>query len=172
MTFSKTSATALKSRRSVFDLANKESLIAELNTQSGAEGFWDDPQQAQRMMQRLTNLQNQVGAWRALAGEIADASEMAELARDDAAIVPELQRDVAELRERLDRMEFDLMLAGPHDGANAILAIHAGAGGTESQDWADMLLRMYLRWAETRGRRGRTICHPRSRARRFSLRWG
>jgi len=89
-----------RSRRSVFDLANKETLITELNAQSGIEGFWDDPQQAQRVMQRLTNLQNQVSAWRSLAGEITDASEMAELARDDTAIVPELQTEVAELRER------------------------------------------------------------------------
>ena len=66
-------------------------------------------------MQRLTNLQNQVNAGAALAGEIADACEMAELARDDAAIVPELHGEVAALRERLDQMEFDLMLAGPHD---------------------------------------------------------
>jgi len=148
---SKTSVIVSRLPRSVFDLASKETQIAELNAQSGAEGFWDDPQHAQRMMQRLTSLQTQVNAWRSLAGEISDASEMAELARDDAAIVPELQGEVAELRERLDQMEFDLMLAGPHDGSNAILAIHAGAGGTESQDWADMLLRMYLRWAETRG---------------------
>lgn len=102
-------------------------------------------------MQRLTALQLQVIAWRSLAAEIQDSSEMADLARDDPAIVPELHAEVSELRDRLDQMEFDLMLAGPHDGSNAILAIHAGAGGTESQDWADMLLRMYLRWAETRG---------------------
>jgi peptide chain release factor 2 len=76
---------------------------------------------------------------------------MAELARDDPAIVPELHAEVTELKDRLDQMEFDLMLAGPHDASNAILAIHAGAGGTESQDWADMLLRMYLRWAERQG---------------------
>ncbi len=139
------------SRRSVFDIAGKEAQIAELTAQSAVQGFWDDPQQAQRIMQRLTALQTQVTAWRSLGKEIHDASEMAELARDDASIVPELQREVAELKERLDQMEFDLMLAGPHDSANAILAIHAGAGGTESQDWADMLLRMYLRWAEIRG---------------------
>jgi peptide chain release factor 2 len=125
--------------------------ITELSAQSGAEGFWDDPQAAQRVMQRMTALQTQVTAWRTLAEEIRDASEMAELARDDSSIVEELSGDVAALRERLDQMEFDLMLAGPHDAANAILAIHAGAGGTESQDWADMLLRMYLRWAEIRG---------------------
>lgn len=102
-------------------------------------------------MQRLTALQTQVNEWRTLAGEVRDALEMAGLARDDASIVPELSAEVKALRQHLDQMEFDLMLAGPHDSANAILAIHAGAGGTESQDWADMLLRMYLRWAETRG---------------------
>ncbi len=115
------------------------------------QGFWDDPQSAQRVMRRMTTLQTQVTAWRTLAGEIRDASEMAGLARDDASIVPELHAEVEELQTRLDQMEFDLMLAGPHDASNAILAIHAGAGGTESQDWADMLLRMYLRWAEIRG---------------------
>src|SRR4051794_5372120 len=139
------------SRRSVFDLAGKEATITELSAQSSAEGFWDDPQHAQRVMQRMTGLQTQVNAWRELAGAIRAASEMGGLARGDASIVPELSGEVAALRERLDQMEFDLMLAGPHDGANAILAIHAGAGGTESQDWADMLLRMYLRWAEVRG---------------------
>jgi peptide chain release factor 2 len=118
---------------------------------SATEGFWDDSQLAQRIMQRLTGLQTQVNAWRGLADEVRDASEMAALARDDASIVPELFEEVTQLRDRLDQMEFDLMLAGPHDRANAILAIHAGAGGTESQDWADMLLRMYLRWAELRG---------------------
>ncbi len=139
------------SRGSVFDLAGKARTIAELTAASSAEGFWDDPQTAQRAMQRLTALQTQVSAWDDLGMEIADAVEMTELAHEDAAIAAELGAEVDAMRARLEQMEFDLMLAGPHDGSNAILAIHAGAGGTESQDWADMLLRMYLRWAETRG---------------------
>lgn len=139
------------SRGSVFDLAGKARAIAELTEASAAPDFWNDPQAAQRAMQRLTTLQTQVSAWEELRSEIAEAIEMAELAREDDAIAAELGAEVAALRARLDKMEFDLMLAGPHDGASAILAIHAGAGGTESQDWAEMLLRMYLRWAETRG---------------------
>ena len=139
------------SRGSVFDLAGKARAIAELTEASAAPDFWNDPQAAQRAMQRLTTLQTQVSAWEELRSEIAEAIEMAELAREDDAIAAELGAEVAALRARLDKMEFDLMLAGPHDGASAILAIHAGAGGTESQDWAEMLLRMCLRWAETRG---------------------
>jgi peptide chain release factor 2 len=139
------------SRGSVFDLAGKARIIEQLTAESAAEGFWDDPQTAQRAMQRLTTLQTQVSAWEEIGREIGDATEMAELAQDDPGIAAELHAEVEQLRARLDQMEFDLMLSGPHDAANAILAIHAGAGGTESQDWAEMLLRMYLRWAESRG---------------------
>ncbi len=139
------------SRGSVFDLAGKARTIAQLTEQSAQAGFWDDPQAAQRIMQRLTTLQTQVTAWEEIGREIEDATVMAELAAEDPSIVSDLHAEVEQLRERLDQMEFDLMLSGPHDAANAILAIHAGAGGTESQDWAEMLLRMYLRWAESRG---------------------
>ncbi len=102
-------------------------------------------------MQRLSTLQEQVATWRTLSQEIADARELADLGRNDADMLSDVLASAQELQGRLDKMEFDLMLAGPHDRATAILSIHAGAGGTESQDWAEMLLRMYLRWAEHRG---------------------
>ncbi len=139
------------SPRSVFDLAGKEKQIAALTAQSAVDGFWDDPQAAQRVMQRLSTLQEQVATWRTLSQEIADARELADLGRNDADMLSDVLASAQELQGRLDKMEFDLMLAGPHDRATAILSIHAGAGGTESQDWAEMLLRMYLRWAEHRG---------------------
>jgi len=146
-----TSASVSTSRGSVFDLAGKEAQIAALTAQSAVDGFWDDPQTAQRIMQRISILQEQVTAWRTLSEEVADARELADLARDDAEMLPDVLTSTKELQTRLDKMEFDLMLAGPHDRSDAILSIHAGAGGTESQDWAEMLLRMYLRWAEHRG---------------------
>jgi len=139
------------SRGSVFDLAGKEKQIEALTAQSAVDGFWDDPQAAQRVMQRLSTLQEQVAAWRTLSQEIADARELADLGRTDTDMLADVLASAQELQGRLDKMEFDLMLAGPHDRATAILSIHAGAGGTESQDWAEMLLRMYLRWAEHRG---------------------
>ncbi len=146
-----TSATALMSRRSGFDLAGKERQITQLSAQSAVDGFWDDPQAAQRIMQRLTALQLQVTTWRDFSREVDDALELVDLARGDDTMLPDLQTDTFALRDRLDKLEFDLMLAGSHDRSNALLSIHAGAGGTEAQDWAYMLLRMYLRWAEKRG---------------------
>lgn len=139
------------SRGSVFDLAGKEDLITRLEAQSGADGLWEDPQAAQRLMRRLSEAQGQVANWHALDRDLADAEELAQLARDDGDLLPEVLAVAQELAARLDRMEFDLMLAGPHDGANSILSIHAGTGGVEAMDWANMMLRMYLRWAERRG---------------------
>ena len=74
-----------------------------------------------------------------------------ELAREGESVVPDLQREIASLREKVDLLESETLLSGENDARNAIVTIHPGAGGTESQDWADMLLRMYLRWAERQG---------------------
>ncbi len=80
-----------------------------------------------------------------------DLNELASLSREDTGLQAEIQTEVAELVAHLDELEFQMAFSGEYDDRNAILAIHAGAGGTESQDWAEMLLRMYLRWAERRG---------------------
>jgi peptide chain release factor 2 len=94
----------------------------------------------------LSSLQEDVSYWRKLSQEVSDALELASFEDDDMA--SDLEREAERLTTELDRAEFRLMLSGPHDRGNAILAIHAGAGGTDSQDWASMLLRMFLRWAE------------------------
>ena len=104
-------------------------------------------------MRRIAELRDTVSEWRGLerdAGQLAELLDLAD-SEDDRAVQDEVARDAAALAARLDRLEFDLALSGPHDARNALLSIHAGAGGTESQDWAEMLLRMYLRWAERRG---------------------
>ena len=82
---------------------------------------------------------------------MADIAELIPLAQDDVSLMAEVQSEMAEIASRLNEMELEMALSGEYDARNAILAIHAGAGGTESQDWAEMLLRMYLRWAERRG---------------------
>ena len=115
--------------------------------------FWDDTRSAQRTMRRLSGLKARVEEWRGLERQVSSIDELLALAleeRDDS-IFGSLAAEVAEVAERLDALEFRLVLSGEFDQRNAIAAIHAGAGGVEAQDWAQMLMRMYLRWAERRG---------------------
>ncbi len=104
-------------------------------------------------MKRLADLNASIETWRGLERRASELRELVGLAEaeDEASLTADLEREVAALAEQLDREELALTFSGAYDARNAILAIHAGAGGTESQDWADMLLRMYLRWAERRG---------------------
>ncbi len=97
-------------------------------------------------MRQLSRLKTEAASWRTLEKEIGDALELAEM--EDMA--PEVEAEAAKLEAELAQREFQLSLGGPYDARNAIVAVHAGAGGTESQDWAEMLLRMFLRWAERR----------------------
>jgi peptide chain release factor 2 len=104
-------------------------------------------------MRRLTALKERVGGWqelRATASNLLELAQMAQLEGDEG-LLPEIQGETSELAAATDRLEFQTLLAGEYAENGAILAVHAGAGGTESQDWAEMLLRMYLRWAESRG---------------------
>jgi peptide chain release factor 2 len=102
-------------------------------------------------MRRLSQARETVSTWREIEGAARDLRELAELAGDDETMAADLAAETQSLSDRLARLEFELSFAGPYDRRSAIVAIHAGAGGTESQDWAEMLLRMYLRWAERRG---------------------
>jgi len=104
-------------------------------------------------MQRLSALREEIELWDSQASRVADSLEWLELISTDGdeAMAGEIAREVGELERELARQEFLLLLSGPHDRADAIFAIHAGAGGTDAQDWAEMLLRMYLRWAEGHG---------------------
>ncbi len=100
-------------------------------------------------MQRLSSLQDDVNYWSALRQQIADTQEL--LSLEDEELLPDLETETGTLEAELERAEFRLLLSGKYDRGNAILALHAGAGGTDAQDWAQMLLRMFLRWAERRG---------------------
>lgn len=105
---------------------------------------------AQKVMQRLTRLKSDTQVWRGLSARVGDLLDLLELAQtdNDESLVQAVTQDIQTLSAELDDLEFRLLLSAPYDSKNAIVSIHAGAGGTESQDWADMLLRMYLRWAE------------------------
>ena len=134
----------------IFDILAKEQEIIKLETAAGQPDFWNDQRKAQDDMRRLSELKDDVNTWRNLEKRVTDLLELLELAYDanDPSVIHEIHVDTEELRSGLQELEFKLALGGRYDRKGAILAIHAGAGGTESQDWANMLLRMYLRWAE------------------------
>ncbi len=136
-----------------FDEAGKQRRIAELEAQSSIPSLWDDPDRAQATLKQLSDLTAELAPWRALRDELDEAVGLLDLAAEegDQEVAAEVVANLSEWRERLGKLEFQLTLSGPYDRANAILAISAGAGGTDAQDWAQLLLRMYLRWAERRG---------------------
>lgn len=123
--------------------------IGELEAQSAAPDFWEDAQNAQKVMRQLSRLREETARWQDVAQRIADALELAAL--DDESLADELAAEVDTLAATVDRLAFQTMFSGPYDTEDALLAIHAGAGGTDSQDWAAMLERMYLRWADQHG---------------------
>jgi peptide chain release factor 2 len=136
-----------------FDEAGKQRRIAELEEQASSPVLWDDPDRAQATLKQLSDLTAELAPWRALRSELEEAEGMLDLAAEEAdqEVAGEVLSSLPRLRKQLDKLEFQLTLSGPYDRANAILAISAGAGGTDAQDWAQLLLRMYLRWAERRG---------------------
>lgn len=129
-----------------FDVAGREESFKELQKESQAADFWDNPQHAQKVMKSLSQMRDSIESWRKLHGRLNDALELADL--DDDALVDELETETQYIEGEVERREFRAMLSGEFDKGDAILAIHAGAGGTDSQDWAQMLQRMYLRWME------------------------
>ncbi len=137
----------------VFDVPGLEKEIARLEEESSRPGFWDDSQAAQKVMRRLSDAREQAGTWRGIEAKVKDLLQMHQLAREesDEELAQAVAADTVSLAEQLEEMELGLALSGEYDRRNAILAIHAGAGGTDSQDWAEMLMRMYLRWADKRG---------------------
>ncbi len=138
---------------SVFDLTQLEREVADLERRSTAPGFWDDSNAARSHMQRLATRKGTVDTWRGLERRVADALELLQLAEDedDTSVSAEVAADFAVIRATFDQEEFELSFAGEYDDRNAIMQLFAGAGGIDSQDWAEMLERMYLRWGERRG---------------------
>jgi len=130
-------------------LAGKEKKLSELEKEIEAPNFWNDSSAAQKTMKVVSNLREQVESWHKFQSHLRDLIELTRL--NDESLGDELQAEVAALEKDLDKRSFNAMLSGPYDDDDALLAIHAGAGGTDSQDWAAMLERMYLRWADARG---------------------
>jgi peptide chain release factor 2 len=139
--------------RSIFDLDGKIEQVELLERQTVSPNFWDDQNEAKRVQRQLGQLQDLIGVWQNNFGDLEDAEMMLDMAKEenDEASYQEVVASLSSLRTRIDLVELECMFSGDHDASNAILTIHAGAGGTEAQDWVGILLRMYLRWAETKG---------------------
>jgi peptide chain release factor 2 len=134
-------------------LSGKAERLSALETEQAAPGFWADPDAARASVQEIKTLKNWLTPYDTLHERLQGALEMAELleAEPDESMLPDVEREAEELQQAVEAFELQAMLQGPEDEKDALLTIHPGAGGTESQDWAEMLMRMYVRWAERHG---------------------
>lgn len=130
-------------------ISDKADRVKDLEKQATAPDLWDDPEAAQKIMKDMSRLRDDVQRWRKLQARINDAVELASM--EDDSLLDELQVETDQLQEITDKMELEVVFAGPYDDQDAIISIHAGAGGTDAQDWAEILERMYFRWAEQNG---------------------
>ncbi|HXY14650.1 MAG TPA: peptide chain release factor 2 [Terriglobales bacterium] len=125
--------------------------LTEIEKQTADPNFWSNPQKSQQVMREKKRLEDMLATEADLIRRTDDIAAYFELAREGESVDADLRREIDSLRQKVDHLETETMLSGENDARNAIVTIHPGAGGTESQDWADMLLRMYLRWAERQG---------------------
>jgi peptide chain release factor 2 len=135
----------------IFDPDALSARVDALDEQISTPGFWDDPAAAAKVSSERTRADRQLQLFNRLSAEVDDLPGMLELAEEDESFVPEIASSVERLRREIDRLEEAALFTGEYDAGPAIVTISAGAGGTDAMDWAEMLLRMYLRWAERRG---------------------
>ena len=144
---------------SVFDLPSKESRVSQLDTESAKPDFWDDSQRAQAILREAATLRDDITTWQSLerrARALIDLSDLA-LAEDEADLAPELEAELRAVQASLEGLEAAEMLGGQHDSRSAIVSFQAGAGGIDSQDWAQMLITMFRRWGEAHGHKARIL---------------
>ena len=134
-----------------FDVPAGREELTRIENQASAPEFWNDQEAAQKLLQQLSALKKKIQRQEQFESEIRDAAVLFEFAEEDEDSLGELQTLLQRVEQELSLAETEMLLAGENDHRNAICTIHPGAGGTESQDWAEMLLRMYLKWADRRG---------------------
>ncbi|MCI5503108.1 MAG: peptide chain release factor 2 [Eubacterium sp.] len=135
------------------DLDKKEKTIQELEAEMEAGDFWSDPEKAQDIMKRVKGLKDTMASYTELTEAMEDISTMIEMGNEenDASLIPEIKEMLDAFEASFDKMKIQTLFSGEYDSDNAIVTLHAGAGGTESCDWAGMLYRMYTKWAESHG---------------------
>ena len=139
-----------------FDPEGLKARVGELEQAMGAPGFWDDQQSAATQSAEHARLTKRLGRYDRLTSEAGDVAELLALASDDGEL-DEIEQAVHTLKHELDRLQEDALFTGRYDAGDAVVSIHAGTGGTDAQDWTEMLLRMYLRWAADRGFRTEVV---------------
>ncbi|MEZ5156220.1 MAG: peptide chain release factor 2 [Solirubrobacterales bacterium] len=137
--------------RDYLDPDQLRSEIERLEDEMQGAGFWDDQERAAKVSAAHTRAKRKLELWDGLATDVDDLSELAEMAAEDEEMAVELDGQLDSMASRLAELEEERLFSGEHDAGDAVVTIRSGAGGTDSQDWAEMLLRMYLRWAEGRG---------------------
>lgn len=147
----KTCAGGSNSSGGFFDVASKRDELKRIEERAAALDFWSDQEAAQQILQQRSRLERLISRQENFERETEDAGVLFEFAEEDEASLNELRALLSKLEREVGEAETETLLSGENDARNAICTIHPGAGGTESQDWAEMLLRMYLRWAERRG---------------------
>jgi len=135
------------------NIAGDKTRLADLEQQTYAENFWGDQENSMKINQEISRLRKKLEPWNALVSEVDDALTLLGIAQEegDTAVLSEIEGQLSVYTKRFEDLENIELLSGEDDPLNAFLTVHAGAGGTESQDWASMLLRMYMRWAEKQG---------------------
>lgn len=143
----------------LFEIDALKEEIKNLEEKTYRPDFWDDPQKAQEVMQRLNMLKEKVESYEGLYREYTDLLALIELAEDEQEedLIKEILQDAEKFKKDFEKLRLKSLLKGKYDKNNAILSLHAGAGGTEAQDWVEMLLRMYTRWAEDKGYRVKVL---------------
>ena len=147
----KTSSAASLSCGGFFDIETKRAELQSLEAQAAAPDFWSDQERAQKVLQQRARLERAVNTAESQARTVDDIGVLFEFADEDASSAAELRETLQRLAREVEESETAMLLGGENDARHAIVAINAGAGGTDAQDWAEMLLRMYLRWAERQG---------------------
>ena len=136
---------------STFDPAALELRLDELNEQLSRPGFWDDPKAAEPVSREHTRATRKLETYNAITSEIDDLPTLLEMVEEDESLLGEADQTIAAAEAKVSRLQEEALFAGQYDSGDAIVTLSAGAGGTDAQDWAEMLLRMYERWAERRG---------------------
>ena len=136
-----------------FDIEVKQTEIADREQLSEQPGFWDDAIQAQKVMQEIAERKEWIAIWQSAERAVEDVGALIELGEEmeDSAMENDIDAELIKSQDAVDALELRKILSAPDDGRNAILTINAGAGGTEAQDWSEMLMRMYTRWADAHG---------------------
>jgi peptide chain release factor 2 len=138
---------------SPFDVAGLTQRLDQINKTTEEGGFWDDHEKAQKLLKEKKSVESNIEEYEEIKKEFEDLGILIDLAQEeeDQSMVPEIQKAYEDYKNKYEDLRIKTLLNGEYDGNNAIISIHAGSGGTDAQDWAEMLLRMYTRWSESKG---------------------